>query len=76
MSGVLGLLSDMVTVDLRGRTPQQFAAVIAGKLAALGITSAGPAESPAQDASAARPAGAVRVTQADPSSAADSQPED
>ena len=30
-----GLLSDMVTVDLRGRTPQQFAAMIADKLAAL-----------------------------------------
>jgi hypothetical protein len=32
-----GPLSDMVTVDLRSRTPQQFAAMIAGKLAALGI---------------------------------------
>ena len=32
-----GLLSDMVAVDLRGRTPQQFAAMIADKLAALGI---------------------------------------
>ena len=31
-----GLLSDMVTVDLRSRTPQQFAAMIADKLAALG----------------------------------------
>ena len=30
-----GLLSDMVTVDLRGRTPEQFAALIAAKLAAL-----------------------------------------
>ena len=30
-----GLLSDMVAVDLRGRTPQQFAAMIADKLAAL-----------------------------------------
>jgi len=36
-----GLLSDMVTVDLRGRTPQQFADMVAVKLAALGIT--GPA---------------------------------
>ena len=36
-----GLLSDMVAVDLRGRTPQQFAAMIAAKLAALGITSPG-----------------------------------
>ena len=32
-----GLLSDMVAVDLRGRTPQQFAAMIADKLAALGV---------------------------------------
>ena len=39
-----GLLSDMVAVDLRGRTPQQFAAMIADKLAALGITSAAPAD--------------------------------
>ena len=33
-----GLLSDMVTVDLRTRTPQQFAAMIVEKLTALGIT--------------------------------------
>ena len=32
-----GLLSDMVTVDLRGRTPQQFAAMIAAKLATIAI---------------------------------------
>ena len=32
-----GLLSDMVTVDLRTRTPQQFATLIVGKLAALSI---------------------------------------
>jgi WD40 repeat protein len=32
-----GLLSDMVAIDLRNRTPQQFAAMIAAKLAALGI---------------------------------------
>jgi hypothetical protein len=32
-----GLLSDMVAIDLRTRTPQQFAAMIAAKLAALGI---------------------------------------
>ena len=35
-----GLLSDMVAVDLRGRTPQQFAAMIADKLARLAITGA------------------------------------
>ena len=61
-----GLLSDMVTVNLRAKAPQQFAAVIAAKLAALGITSAAAAENPAQDARAAQPTGAVRVTQADP----------
>ena len=32
-----GLLSDMGAIDLRARTPQQFAAMIAAKLAALGI---------------------------------------
>jgi hypothetical protein len=32
-----GLLSDMVTVDLRGRTPQRFAAMIAAKLATIAI---------------------------------------
>ena len=32
-----GLLSDMVAIDLRTRTPQQFADMIAAKLAALGI---------------------------------------
>jgi thioredoxin-like negative regulator of GroEL len=64
-----GLLSDMVTVDLRGRSPQQFAVMIVGKLAALGI--AGPAPptgggGPARDAEAAPPAGAVRVGEANP----------
>ena len=64
-----GLLSDMVTVDLRGRTPQQFAVMIAGKLAALGLAvSASPRDSgdAAQYAETARPAGAVRVAEADP----------
>ena len=32
-----GLLPEVVTVDLRGPTPQQFADMIVGKLAALGI---------------------------------------
>jgi hypothetical protein len=32
-----GVLSDMVVIDLGGRTPQQFAAMIAAKLASLGI---------------------------------------
>ena len=41
-----GLLSDMVTVDLRGRTPQQFAAMIAAKLAtfAIAVPDGGPGE--------------------------------
>ena len=58
-----GLLSDMVAVDLRGRAPEQFAAMIAGKLTALGILA--PAEGLAQDAGMARPAGAVRAGEAD-----------
>ena len=63
-----GLLSDMVTVDLRGRTPQQFAAMIADKLAALAAASAASADAggPARSARSARPAGAVRVSEADP----------
>ena len=36
-----GLLSDMVAVDLRARSPQQFAAMIADKLARLGHHRAG-----------------------------------
>ena len=40
-----GLVPDMVTVDLRGRTPDQFAGLIAAKLADLGITAPGPAGS-------------------------------
>ena len=42
-----GLLADMVTVDLRGRTPEQCAAMIAGKLAGLDITVPPPAAVPA-----------------------------
>src|ERR1039457_3764719 len=40
-----GLLPDMVAVDLRGRTPDQFAELIAAKLADLGIIAPGPAGS-------------------------------
>ena len=62
-----GLPSDMVTVDLRTRTPQQFAAMIAGKLAALAASAASAdAGGPVRSARAARPAGAVRVSEADP----------
>ena len=53
-----GLLPGIVTADLRGRTPQQFAALIAVKLADLGIT--GPA-----GAQAVPPPGAVRAAEAD-----------
>ena len=45
-----GLLSDMVAVNLRGRTPEQFAAVIAAKLAALGVV--GEDGSPGENAGA------------------------
>jgi hypothetical protein len=62
-----GLLSDMVAIDLRSRTPRQFAAMIAAKLAALGITASasGGGEGPARDAGPARPPGAVRAGEAD-----------
>ena len=64
-----GLLSDMVAVDLRGRTPQQFAAMITAKLAALGIPMPGDTaevRDPAQDAGVARPTGAVLAGEVDP----------
>ena len=64
-----GLLSDMVTVDLRTRIPQQFADMVAAKLAALGIAvSAPPADAggPGLDAESVRPAGAVHAGEADP----------
>jgi hypothetical protein len=61
-----GLPSDMVTVDLRTRTPQQFAAIIADKLAALAASAPVDAGGPARSAWPARPAGAVRVSEADP----------
>ena len=57
-----GLPSDMVTVNLQARTPQHFAAMIADKLAALAAAPAD-ARGPARPA---RPAGAVRVSEADP----------
>jgi class 3 adenylate cyclase len=57
-----GLLADMVAVDLRTRTPQQFAAMISGKLAVLGIAApSANAGDLAQDLETAPPAGAVRV---------------
>jgi TIR domain len=56
-----GLPSDMVTIDLRTRKPQQFAAMIVSKLAALAE-----AEGPARSARSARPAEAIRVSEAAP----------
>jgi len=64
-----GLLSDMVAVDLRTRTPQQFAAMIADKLTRLAITASAPladAGDPARGMEPAPPAGAVRAGNADP----------
>ena len=61
-----GLLSDMVAVDLRGQSPQQFAAMIVGKLIALGITGSTPPRDLGDSAQAGRPAGAVRAAEADP----------
>ena len=60
-----GLLSDMVAVDLRGRSPEQFAALIVAKLATLDVTVPGPAGSPVVGAGMARPPGAVRAGEAD-----------
>ena len=55
----------MVAVDLRGRAPEQFAALIVAKLAALDITVPGPVGSPVAGAGMARPPGAVRAGEAD-----------
>ena len=57
----------MVAVNLRGRTPQQFAAMIADKLARLAV-SASPASAgdPARGVESAPPAGAVRAGEVDP----------
>jgi TIR domain len=49
-----GLLSDMVAVDLRSRTAEQFAAMIADKLALLVITASVPAAVAVQQAQAIR----------------------
>jgi hypothetical protein len=54
-----GLLPDTVWIDLRARTPLQFAAMIAAKLAALGIVAPGSSADVgdlAQNVEAARPA--------------------
>ena len=56
-----GLLPDLSYVDLRGRTPQQFAAMIAAKLANLDISPSSPGEA------GRRPPGGIPVSEADPS---------
>jgi hypothetical protein len=64
-----GLLSDMVAIDLHTRTPEQFAAMIANKLAALAITALAPsadAGNLARDVESAPPAGAVCAGDVDP----------
>jgi antitoxin (DNA-binding transcriptional repressor) of toxin-antitoxin stability system len=64
-----GLAPDVSYMDLRTKAPQQFAAVIVSKLAALGIigpTPPGDAETRARDVEVPRPAGAVRAGEADP----------
>jgi hypothetical protein len=63
-----GLLSDMVAVDVRGRTPEQFAVMVAAKLAALGITASGPpteARGFTRGVEATPPTEAVREGEAD-----------
>lgn len=64
-----GLLSDMVAIDLHTRTPQQFASMIADKLARLAIAASAPLAdigNLAQDVEPPPPAGAMRVSKADP----------
>ncbi|HEY7262460.1 MAG TPA: TIR domain-containing protein [Trebonia sp.] len=64
-----GLPPDMSYVDLRGRAPQQFAAMIVGKLATLGIVAPAArtdAGGHVSDVETSRPARAVRVGDADP----------
>jgi len=63
-----GLLPGLAAVNLRGRSPEQFAHVIAVKLANLGITvpTLGGTGGPASDAGMAQPPGAVRVGEANP----------
>ncbi len=56
-----GLLGDVVAVDLRDYTPEQFADLVVAKLVGLGIS---PSLSPGEAGS--RPPGGVRVNEADP----------
>jgi hypothetical protein len=61
-----GLLTDIVAVDLRYRTPQQFAAMIAAKLAALGIIETAPPTDAGSPVKAVGPTGLAQVGEADP----------
>ena len=64
-----GLLSDMETIDLRHRSPQQFAAMVTSKLVALGICSSSStvrATDPGSDVDLVRSPGAVSEDDADP----------
>lgn len=64
-----GLLSDMVAIDLRTRTPEQFAALVADKLAALNVTALAPPAAAGEGAPTgelSRPADVVRVREVDP----------
>lgn len=59
---VPGLLSDMIAVNLHGRTPQQFAGMIADKLAALAIGAPTPHADVGDPAGSARPVPAVSAS--------------
>jgi hypothetical protein len=61
-----GLLSDMVAVDLQTRTPQQFAAMIADKLARLPSARSADVGDRARDVESAPLAGAVRAGDVNP----------
>ena len=60
-----GLLPDVATIDLHRYTPEQFAGLVADKLAALGILAGAVAGGLAQDGGMVRPTGAVRAGAAD-----------
>ena len=55
-----GLLPDVATVDLRRYSPEQFAGLVAEKLAGLAVSSPGGPRTPAESAAAGRPLAEVR----------------
>src|SRR5450759_3493222 len=64
-----GLLSDLVAIDLRTRTPEKFAAMVDDKLAALNVTALAPPAAAGEGAPTgelSRPADVVRVREVDP----------